>query len=368
MAGRPPRKVPRPGEDWLYNDLVKLSKSTSKPLRDVQRAKIVVMAIHGHSNMEIAKAVHCSERTVQKWRKRFIENPSMEGLRDAPRPGRPAIIPPHVKAIILQLACDTPKNYGYQLRALWTQQLLARVFEKITGFSISTSEIQRVLQNGAIRPHRTTYWMHSPDPDFRAKVKKVCDVYHRAPKDAVVLCIDEKPIQVLGRRHPNRPGPDGKVKVEYEYIRRGTNYLFGALNVRTGKVFCKAYKRRRDQDTFSFMKKVAKQYPDKEIFVVWDNLSTHIDGSREKWTMFNKEHGNRFHFVYTPIHASWVNQIECWFSILQRELLRWADFKDIKDMRESVYAFIREYNMTAKPFRWNYRGNFGHEPIKETAA
>jgi len=201
-AGRPPRQIPVPKDDIFLADLRKLSKSRTEPAQDVMRAKIVCMAMERHSNKEIAKAVHCSERTVQKWRKRFSENPTWDGLKDEPRPGRPRIIPPHVKQRILVIACDRPANYGFTLRGRWTQELIARVFTRETGFPISSSEVQRVLQNGDTRPHRVKGWLHSPDPDFEKKNENVNKQYAKAKQGATVICVDEKPIQVTGRRYP----------------------------------------------------------------------------------------------------------------------------------------------------------------------
>src|SRR5262249_19067748 len=156
-----------------------------------------------------------------------------------------------------------------------------------------------------------------PDPHFRARAREVCGIYLAPPPGAVVLCIDEKTcIQALERVRSNqlpRPGRSGRR--EFEYIRHGTRCLLAAFEVGTGRVFAQLRKRRTAEDLAVFMEAVAQRYPTGDVYVVWDNLNTHVG---EQWQRFSERHGGRFHFIYTPKHASWMNQVEIWFSILHR--------------------------------------------------
>jgi transposase len=115
------------------------------------------------------------------------------------------------------------------------------------------------------------------------------------------------------------------------------------------------------------MEAIARRYPDRQVNVVWDNLNIHCDGKDERWTRFNQRHGNRFHFVYTPKHASWVNQIEIWFSILHRRVLKHGSFAGVPELREAVLGFIRFWNLKPLPFRWTFTGDFAQPSIKRAS-
>lgn len=301
----------------------------------------------------------CSDRHVRKWRKRWEAHPVVESLYDRERPGRAPQIALEVRCELVRLACDRPNGSSAPFREVWTQQALADALRKETGISISRSSVQRILNAEGLRPHRVRQWVHSSDPEFRPKVSRICDLYLNPPPGAVVLSVDEKPMQALQRRFTNRHGIDGVVRREFEYIRRGTRTLLGALNVHTGEVLGRVVKQRTAEALLDFMSTVAKRYPDKQVYVVWDNLNVHSDGPSQRWTRFNERHGNRFHFVHTPIHASWVNQIEVWFSILQRRVLRYGSFEHAARLARDVEAFVRFWNRyERRPFRWRFSGSF----------
>jgi transposase len=202
-------------------------------------------------------------------------------------------------------------------------------------------------------------WLHSPDPDFEAKVARICQLYLNPPAGAAVVCVDEKPMQALERKYPTAVGPDGVVRREYEYIRHGTACLLGAFDIRSGEVLGEVVRQRTSEATVAFMEQLASKYPTGKVYVVWDNLNTHYDGPTKRWTEFNRRHGGRFHFIYTPKHASWMNQIEVWFSLLQRRVLRYGSFETTECLRREVMAFIRYWNLfEAHPFRWTFTGKF----------
>nr|WP_276603331.1 IS630 family transposase [Nannocystis pusilla] len=327
----------------------------------VQRARIVLLAAQGLPNAEIARRVGCHVDTVRQWRQRFAEDGRVSTLADLPRSGRPARVSAATRCELIKLACDKPENHGVKHQTTWTYGALAKVLLRETGVKLSVSEVGRILRNEDFRPHKMRLWLHSPDPEFCPKVQHICDLYHHPPDEAHVICVDEKTgMQALGRRFPTKlPAPGRAGRFEFEYIRRGTWCLFGAFDVRTGELFGECKAGREAKDLVAFMEGLARKYPTGDVYVVWDNLNIHYDGREERWARFNKRHGGRFHFVYTPLHASWVNQIEIWFSLLQRRVLRHADFPDADALLRAVRGFIRHWNRKeAHPFNWTFRGHF----------
>jgi transposase len=348
-----------------FRELTALAARISAPHALVQRARMILRLARGQWPATVARALGVTDRCVRKWRARWLLTRDVRGLEDADRPGRPARISVAVKCELVEMACDREK--GVAFRDVWTQQSLADALLVRRGISVSRSTVQRVLGTRGMRPHVVRQWLHSPDPDFRPKVERVCGLYLHPPKDSVVLCIDEKPMQALFRRFPTRTTLDGSMRREFEYVRQGTCSLLGALEVGTGCVFGHVVKRRTAEALVSFMEAIAKRYARKQIYVVWDNLNIHGDGLDRRWTRFNRRHGRRFHFVHTPIHASWVNQIEIWFSILHRRVLKHGSFAGVPALRAAVLGFIRFWNLTAHPFRWTFTGDFAQAERKLAA-
>ena len=224
--------------------------------------------------------------------------------------------------------------------------------------SLSESEIGRILRNVDFRPHQVRLWLHSPDPEFRPKVARICDLYLSPPPGAHVVCVDEKTcIQALSRKHPmRRAAPGAPGRFEFEYKRHGTLTLLAAFDVRRGTVFGQCRERRTAADLDDFMRALARRYPKGEVWIVWDNLNIHCGAA---WERFAVEHGGRFHFAYTPKHASWINQVEIWFGILQRRVLALGDFASRDELAERIDGFIAHWNRCeAHPFRWTFRGRF----------
>jgi transposase len=339
--------------------LKKLMWRRTAPAALVRRARIIDALARDQGPTEVARRVGCSVRNVRKWRERWEASPCLESLFEADRPGRPRSIPLKVRCTVVRLACDTPDKLWSPFRDVWTQQALAEATRRETGWSISRSTVQRILSSEGLRPHRVRQWLHSPDPDFDEKVARVCDLYLNPPAGAAVVCVDEKPMQALERKYATAVGPGGVVRREYEYIRNGTACLLGAFDIRNGQVFGRVVPQRTSEATVEFMDELAREYPEGDVYVVWDNLNTHYDGPDKRWTEFNRRHGGRFHFVYTPKHASWMNQIEVWFSILQRRVLRYGSFVSTRQLEREVVGFIRHWNRAeAHPFRWTFTGKF----------
>lgn len=314
---------------------------------------------------QTARRVGWSDRTVRKWRARWEEDPRVESLKDRPRSGRPTTISAETRCEVIKLACDEPDKLLVPFRDTWTQGALVEALRRQTGTRISRSSVQRILSAEGLKPHRMRPWLHSPDPDFRPKVARICALYRDRPKDTVVLCVDEKPLQALERRFATTRGHAGEVRRDFEYKRHGVGHLLAAYNTRTGEVTAQVVDSRDGTTLVKFMKKVARRYRGKRVVVIWDNLNIHFDGKAKRWSRFNARHGGRFDFVYTPLHASWVNQVELWFSILQRRVIRGGSFEHRGRIRLEVEAFARYWNLVEKkPFRWTFDGFVDHAPLR----
>lgn len=287
-------------------------------------------------------------------------------LDDAPRSGRPPRIPIMAHHELVKLACRRLDEHKKPFRQVWTLRTLGAALRRETGIEMSKSEVARVLEGAALRPHRVRMWLHSPDPDFRSKVRRICEIYTSPPADAAIVCVDEKPgMQALEHRHPMRTAePQRYGRKEFEYRRRGTVTLIASFDARSGQVFGQC-RRRTAQGLVAFMDELAKRYPSGPVYVVWDNLNTHHG---DRWQKFNERHGGRFRFVHTPLHASWVNQIEIWFSILARRVLKHASFTSTSDLRRRVLGFITHWNRAeAHPFRWCFRGRWKRDERRRVA-
>lgn len=334
-----------------------MARSSTAPHRVVHRAQIILLAAKGWGNAAIARHLGCGERTVQKWRGRFAAEPMVRSLQDRPRSGRPSQVPVPVRCEVIKLACSRPdENPKAPFRQVWTLNSLKEALETESDWQLSRSEIWRILQSEEIRPHRFRMWLHSPDPEFQVKVRRICNLYHRPPKGATVVCVDEKSgMQALERKHPTKwPAAGRSGRYEFEYIRHGTRVLIAAFDVGTGEVFGQCRQRRTADDLLEFMEALAFRYPKGPVYVIWDNLNIHHG---KRWESFNRRHDRRFHFVYTPLHASWVNQIEIWFSLLQRRILKCNSFHSFQELEEQVLGFIEHWNCTeAHPFAWTFRG------------
>lgn len=351
MVGRAAEPLLLP--EQLHEAVKRLSRSAKAEQRQVQRAKIVLLACEGLGNAEIARRLGCTAQTVRKWRGRIAQDQTLTALNDLSRSGRPAEVPVAVRCEVIKQACDRPKNTTF--RQVWTLESLSESVMATTGWRLSRSEIDRILSCEGIRPHQVRMWLHSPDPDFGPKVRAICELYLHRPAGATVLCIDEKPgMQALERVHPTHYSHVSRaVRYEFEYRRHGTSTLIAAFNTRTGEVFGQC-RRRTAEGLVSFMDDLAKHYPTGPIYVIWDNLNIHTG---KRWRQFNRRHRGRFHFLHTPLHASWVNQVELWFSILQRRMLKHASFRSTDELNHAVLGFIGHWNrIEAHPFQWTFRG------------
>jgi transposase len=314
-------------------------KGTSEQ-RMVERAHIILLASEGFSVEKIAERLHTRTARVSKWRQRFAES-RLSGLSDAARPGKPPTYSDQTERRVLQLLDQSPPE-GY---SQWNGRLLAEALG-----DVSTDQVWRILRRRQIQLQRRRSWCISTDPEFGPKAADVVGLYLNPPENALVLSVDEKPhIQALERAQGFLRLPDGKAVNGFShcYKRHGTTTLFAALDVLTGEVQAGHYPRRRRREFLDFMNGVVAAHPGKQIHIVLDNLNTHKP-KRDRWL---KAHPNvELHF--TPTYSSWLNQVECWFSILSRSALRGASFTSPRQLRVAIDRFVKVYNETAAPFEW----------------
>jgi transposase len=261
---------------------------------------------------------------------------------------------------VIAAACRSPADFGLQ-RSLWDHATLAHALIS-AGLvrSVSPRTVGRILQDAEIKPHHVKMWCHSDDPNYQEKMQAIVDLYVHLPKGQPVLSIDEKTgMQALSHRRTLKPASHGRrPRQDFEYRRNGTRCLFACFNVGTGRVLGRCTTTRTREDFLSFLDEVASVYRQAQVHLIMDNLNTHRDTQQGDFmTRWNQRHGRRFVFHYTPTHGSWLNQVELWFCVLSRRILRYAEFRSPDELVAAIERFIREWNETdAHPFRWTYEG------------
>ena len=308
--------------------------------RMVERARIILLSHEGLTVEKIADRLHTRPARVSKWRQRFAEN-RLNGLSDEARSGKPATYNDETERRVLQLL-DEPPPDGY---GQWNGRLLAEALA-----DVSADQVWRILRKRQIQLQRRRSWCISTDPEFGPKAADVVGLYLNPPEKALVLSVDEKPhIQALERAQGFLRLPDGKAVNGFShcYKRHGTTTLFAALDVLTGQIQTGHYPRRRRREFLDFMNDLVAAHPGKAIHVVLDNLNTHKP-KQDRWL---KAHPN-VHLHFIPTYSSWLNQVECWFSILSRSALRGVSFTSPRQLRDAIDRFVKVYNQTAVPFEW----------------
>jgi transposase len=322
-------------------ELEGLARSTKTEHRLRQRARIVLLAADGQPTRAIARAVHCTIGTASKWRVRYAAQ-RRAGLDET---GARGATPKYTAATDRRILAvlDDPPPRGF---ARWTGPLIARALG-----DVDVQYVWRFLRAQKIDLAGRKSWCTSQDPAFAAKAAEIVGLYLAPPDQALVLAVDEKPhIQALERAQGYLKLPNGRALTghAHNYKRHGTSTLFAAFEVATGQVVAAHKKRRRRVEFLDFMNRIVAAHPGREIHVILDNLNTHKP-KRDRWLA---QHRN-VHFHYTPTGASWLNQVECWFSILAGQSLHGASFTSVAELRRHIDAFIANYNETARPFAWS---------------
>jgi transposase len=322
----------------MKGTLDQLVRSPSTPQALVQRSRIVLAAAAGRSNQQIAGDLLLPEVTVSKWRRGFARQ-GLEGLRDAPRSGRPVKHGPQTVQRVQNRACQQPEHYSR-----WSVRTLAK------DLRLPPSTVHQILVNSHLQPHRIRTFTFSPDPDFEAKLLDIVGLYLNPPENALVLCVDEKTgIQALDRTQPLLPLSARQPRSwTNEYVRHGTQTLLAALEIASGQVVAQVKQRRTSVNFLRFLKDVVRTFPERELHMVLDNLNIHKNEAAQRWL---KRHP-RVHFHYTPTHASWVNMVECFFSILGKQALSQSVHTSKHQLKEFLLDYIARHNENPRPFVW----------------
>ena len=315
------------------------SRSRTLPQRQVQRARVILLAAEGQPNTVIGREVGCSKPTVLLWRQRFVSL-GLEGLEDAPGRGRPPVHGGDLSQRVLSTTMSPPPP-GY---THWSSRQVANVC------GVSATTVRTIWRQHRLQPHRSRTFKFSQDPQLAAKVTDVVGIYLHPPEKAVVLAVDEKSqIQALDRTQPLLPMRPGQVERRtHDYVRHGTTTLFAALDVATGEVTGRCYARHRHEEFLRFLRLVARRYPRGQIHLVLDNYATHKHPEVQEWLHRHP----RFHLHFTPTSASWMNQVECWFSILHRAAIRRGVFHNLAALRTAIQRFLDAWNDNRHPFTW----------------
>ena len=341
--------------------LKRRARGAKTPHRDRLRALIVVEAARGRGNARIAAGLGITADTVRKWRGRFAAR-GLAGLDDLPRAGRPRRISEADRAAVVALACQLPAATGVPL-SRWTGPELAReLAAQGLAAPMSASSLLRILAESPVRPWQYQSWIFPRDPAFEGKARVILDLYQgiyqgqRLRAGDRVLSFDAKPsIQARSRVRPTMPAAPGRpVRVEHEYERHGALALLAGLDVHTGRVFASTPESTGIVPFMDLVGQVMARpgYKDApRVFVIVDNGSDHRGQAAAD--RLRKAHPNAI-MIHTPLHASWLNQVEIFFSVIQKKVISPNDFPSLERLSQTLLAFVDRYNKTARPFTWKY--------------
>jgi len=304
------------------------------------RARIILTSAEGNTDIEVADRLGTTRETVGKWRRRFLKS-RCDALMDAPRPGAPrTITDEEVERVITKTLEETPRGMTH-----WSTRLMAKEV------GMSQTAISRIWRAFALRPDRTETFKLSSDPLFIEKTRDVVGLYMNPPERAVVLCVDEKSqIQALDRTEPILPMRPGQAERQtHDYERHGTTSLFAALDIATGKVIGKCYRRHRSVEFHRFLNEIDRNVPkDYDIHLVLDNYNTHKTALIHRWLLKRP----RYHLHFTPTSSSWLNLVERWFREITEKCIRRGTFKSTRALEAAIKEFLAVVNENPKPFIW----------------
>ncbi len=319
--------------------LKEIIKKRSSPQGLVKRARIILLADKMRSTSEIMKTVSVCKTAVVKWRRSFIHH-GLDGLKDTQRSGRKPLYDGGKVSKLISKVLEPPKHITH-----WS----TRELSKELGMSHMT--VHRILNKNDIKPHLSKTFKYSNDKLLEEKVVDIVGLYLNPPDNSLVLSVDEKSqIQALDRTQPLLPlKPHQVERHTHDYKRHGTTSLFAALDTAKGSVIGKCFNRHRHMEFINFLNLINRNVPrDKEIHIIANNYSTHKHEKAKKWFKRHK----RSHIHFTPTGASWMNQVETWFGILQNKQIKRGVFHSVKDLVQKIMNFIEHHNKSHKPFKW----------------
>ena len=321
-------------------ELLRLSRRRKEGSALVLRARIVLRCATGAENQDVAEELGVGQQTVGKWRRRFVQA-RLDGLFDEPRVGRPrTVTDDDVERIVETTLHDKPKASTH-----WSSRMLA------AQLGLSPNAVRRVWKAFGLRPDRTETFSLSKDPQFVEKVRDIVGLYMSPPESALVLCVDEKSqMQALDRMQPLLPMmPTHPERRTNTYMRHGTTSLFAALDIATGRVIGKTYRRHRAREFRSFLDEIDAAVPaDLDVHLVMDNYATHKTEAIQRWLTRRP----RFHVHFTPTSSSWLNLVESFFSIVDRRVTRRGVHRSTAALEADIRTFLNAHNENPRPFIW----------------
>lgn len=333
-----PKVVLTPEQQQL---LKQWARSRSLPARQVERARVVLLAGEGRQDIDIAAELSITNQKASRWRRRFLAA-GLAGLpKDAPRPGRtPKISAATVQRVIGKTTQEKPANATH-----WSTRSMA------AAAGISEASVRRIWRAHGLKPHLMQTFKISNDPQFAEKLEAIVGLYLNPPEHALVLSCDEKSqIQALDRTQPGLPLKRGRAgTMTHDYKRNGTTTLFAALNTLDGQVISLCQERHRHQEWLKFLRLVDDATPaDKELHLIVDNYSTHKHAKVQRWLQRHP----RFHVYFTPTSSSWLNMVERFFRDLTQHRLRRGVFRDVEELIIAIDDYVDRHNEQPKPFVW----------------
>jgi transposase len=335
-------------QSWLHR--------RKTPYGRAKRARALLLLEQGETFVQTAQRVGLTESHIRKWAKRFLEQ-GVVGLAEKPQSGRPPLFAPEVALHIVKPACERPDSAGRSL-SQWNCPDLVRQL-KADGLvqNISAETVRSLLPSHKLRPWRHHLWLSAKvprDEQFAKQVQEIAQLYtHPLAQWDIVLCLDEKTnLQPRPRSVATLPTRSGlPTRLEHEEERAGALHLFAAFETRTGSVTALTALRKRQKEFLSLLAKLDRETPArvKRIFLVLDNASIQKGKQVQTWLQSHP----RFVCFFVPVHCSWMNQVEQWFSILQRKRLRISDFTDRDQLADRLMSFVAEWNTQAHPFKWS---------------
>jgi transposase len=329
------------------------ARARSLPTRQVERARVVLLAAAGKQDLEIAAEVGISNQKAARWRKRFLQL-GLAGLeKDAPRPGRTATITSaKVQEVVRKTTQEKPAN-----ATQWSTRTMAEAA------GLSEKSVRRIWHKHGLQPHLSRTFKVSNDPEFTEKLEAIVGLYLNPPEHAIVLCADEKSqIQALDRTQPGLPIKKGRCgTMTHDYKRNGTATLFAAMNTLDGTVISMCDDRHRHQEWLKFLRVIDEVTPTgQEIHLIADNYATHKHPKVQKWLARHR----RFHIYFTPTSSSWLNMVERFFRDLTQNRLRRGIFRDVEELIMAIGEYIDKHNDKPKPFVWTAKAADILEKVK----
>lgn len=352
--------------------LARIARSRTEAHQRVERAQMLLAYAAGESVSSIARRLGTNRPKVERCVDKALQLGAVAALGDLPGRGRPASITPEARTWVVSLACQKPKDLGYSYE-LWTTRLLAKHSRENCGEAghrclsrLSRGTVSKILTKEDIRPHKITYYLERRDPDFEKKMAQVLCVYRDVQllretttddsSMVAVLSYDEKPgMQAIANKAPDLPPVPAEqscVGRDHQYVRHGTVSLLAGIDLLNGKIHGMVQDRHRSREFVMFLKMLDRCYPPRaKIRIILDNHSAHISKETRRYLASVP---NRFEFIFTPKHGSWLNLIESFFAKMAKTMLRGIRVSSKQELKERIMKYLDEVNEEPVVFRWKY--------------